>query len=482
MNKYIGIDLGTSSIKLSLVNTKGIIEKEVSGEYPLFTKGSYSEQNPKDWFKTFEICLDKLLAKTNPKEVKGFSFSGQMHGLVILDKNDKVLRPCILWNDTRSVEETNYLNNKISKSLLNKLTGNIAYAGFTAPKLLWVKNNEPAIFKKIAKIMLPKDYLAYMLTGNFTTDYSDAAGTLYLDVKNKVWSKQMLNILGISERQLPRLYESYEYIGKVKEAFAKKHKLEDVKVFIGAGDNAASAIGMGVTSQDCVNISLGTSGTILIPLDRFIEAKNNALHAFNHANGKWCYLGCILSAASCRKWFIQKVLNDDYDKIDKLTANVNADGLYFLPYLSGERSPHNDTNIRGAFIGLNHNTDRAVMNKALMEGVAFALRDCLEVARANNINPKYATICGGGAKSNEWIKIIANVMNLSVYKSNGSGSYGAALLAMIGNKEFKDFKELNSKLIKHTNPVKPITKLVKYYEDKYKVFKKLYPALKNIKL
>jgi len=482
MNKYIGVDLGTSSIKLSLVNVDGEIEKEVSETYPLIIRGSHSDQNPYDWFNKFEIALDKLIAKIDTNSIKGISFSGQMHGLVVLDKNDKVLRPCILWNDTRAYKETDYLNNVIGKDNLNKWTGNIAYAGFTAPKLLWVKNNQPEIFKKIDKIMLPKDYLAYRLTNNFATDYSDAAGTLYLDVKNKVWSKPMLKILGISEKQLPKLYESYECVGTINPLFANAHNLGEVKVFIGAGDNAASAIGMGVEKSDCFNISLGTSGTILIPLNKFTPSKNNGLHAFNHANGKWCYLGCILSAASCRKWWISTILHSDYDELDEVTVDANSDGLFFLPYLSGERSPHNDTEIRGAFIGLKHTTSKADMNKALMEGVAFALKDCLEAAGLGNKHFKYATICGGGSASSLWVKIIGNVLNVPIYKTNGSGSYGAALIAMKGNKEFKSFEEINRKIIANATSIKPNEQFVKYYKEKYKIFKKLYPALKDINL
>jgi len=482
MNRYIGVDLGTSSIKLSLVNTNGIIEKEVSETYPLYIRGRNSEQNPTDWFDKFEIAIDKLIAGVEKQTIKGLSFSGQMHGLVLLDKKDNVLRPCILWNDSRSDKETKYLNEKIGKANLNKWTGNIAYAGFTAPKLLWVKKHQPAIFKKISKIMLPKDYLAYRLTNNFATDYSDAAGTLYLDVKHKVWSKQMLDILGISEKKLPKLYESYECVGTINKVFCSKHKLGRIKVFMGAGDNAASAIGMGITDSNSVNISLGTSGTILIPLARFKNAKDNALHAFNHATGKWCYLGCILSAASCRKWFISQLFGKDYDEMDKISKSANSDGLYFLPYLSGERSPINDTDIRGAFIGLTHTTSKADMNKALMEGVAFALKDCLEVAKLSNANPIRATICGGGSKSQLWIQIIADILDMPIYKSNGSGSYGAALLAMYGNEEFKSFKSMNRKLIHHINPVMPIRNNVEYYKNKYETFKKLYPALKGIKL
>ena len=297
MNLYIGLDLGTSALKGLLVAENGKIIKQATEEYPIcYPQNGWSEQNPDDWL----VAMQKVLAELSygaEKEVKGISFGGQMHGLVILDEHDRVIRPCILWNDGRTQKQTDYLNNVVGKDKLSALTANIAFAGFTAPKILWLKENEPENFKRIAKIMLPKDYLAYKLTNVFSTDYSDASGTLLLDVKNKRWSEEMLSICGVTEKQLPQLYESYEVTGSVKP----EYNLPNAVVCAGAGDNAAAAVGIGaVKSGDC-NISLGTSGTVFIAQDEFSVDKNNALHSFCHATGKWHSMGCILSAASCRK-------------------------------------------------------------------------------------------------------------------------------------------------------------------------------------
>ena len=480
MSSYIGVDLGTSSIKLSLVNDKGDILNEVSKDYPIFQHDLYSEQNPLDWWEQFNIAIDDLLKNQDRNSLKAISFSGQMHGLVILDKDDKVIRPCILWNDGRSEKETKYLNEEIGRDILSELTGNIAYAGFTAPKILWVKNNEPENYKKIAKIMLPKDYLVYRLTGIFATDYSDASGTLYLDVKNKAWSEKMLQILGVSEDQLPKLVESNDVVGRVNNDFSKLHNIPKIKVVMGAGDNAASAVGMGVIRDGEINISLGTSGTIFIPTDDFILPKENGLHSFANTTGKYHLMGCILTAASARKWWLESILNTkDYNGADLESEKANTDHLYFLPYLSGERSPHNDVNAKGAFIGLTHQTTKASLSKAIMEGVAFALRDCLELAKEGKREFKKATVCGGGSHSDVWVQILSDVLNLPIYKGNGSGSYGAALLAISGS-EHKSLEEVCNGIITYDKVFKPSQESVKYYDDKYKIFRQLYPALKNL--
>lgn len=480
MKTYIGVDLGTSSIKLTLIDSLGNILNEVSKDYPLYQKGLYSEQNPEDWWEAFTFCFDKLLEQQDRDCLEGLSFSGQMHGLVLLDKNDRIIRPCILWNDGRSEEETKYLNEVVGKDKLSEWTGNIAYAGFTAPKLIWVKNHEKELFQNIDKIMLPKDYIAYRLTGVFATDYSDASGTLYLDVKKKKWSENMLQILGISEVNLPKLVESNDVVGLVNDDFSKLHNIPKIKVIMGAGDNAASAVGMGVIRDGEINISLGTSGTIFIPTDDFILPKENGLHSFANTTGKYHLMGCILTAASARKWWLESILNTkDYNGVDLESEKANTDHLYFLPYLSGERSPHNDVNAKGAFIGLTHQTTKASLSKAIMEGVAFALRDCLEIAKDGGREFKKATVCGGGSHSDIWVQILSDVLNLPIYKGNGSGSYGAALIAISGS-EHKSLEEVCNEIIKYGNVFKPNQESVKYYDDKYKIFKQLYPALKNL--
>ena len=472
MKTFLGVDLGTSSIKLTLTDIKGNIINEVSETYPLFQNGAFSEQNPSDWWNAFELAIEEVLKEQDRQYLSALSFSGQMHGLVILDENDNVIRPCILWNDSRSEKEVNYLNNEIGKELLNDLTGNIAYAGFTAPKILWVKNNELENFKRIKKIMLPKDYLVYRLTGNFVSDYSDASGTLLLDCKNKCWSSKIMGICGVIASQLPELHESFDVVGVINNEFKTKHNLGDVKVVVGAGDNAAASIGMGVINQGEINISLGTSGTIFIPTDSFVRTKKNELHSFASVTGKWHLMGCILTAANARKWWLENIVCDNnYQKDETAIKEANTDGLYFLPYLAGERSPHNDTNIRGAFIGLSHSTTRGEMSKAILEGVSFALRDCLEIASKEGFSFSKATLCGGGAKSEQWCQIIADIFNLDIYVGDGSPSLGAALIAIKGS-EGISFEEL-VKNLKYNKIYKPIPENVRNYKQKYQVFRKL---------
>ncbi len=480
MNTYIGIDLGTSAVKLILVSSDGTIISSVSKEYPIsYPKDGWSEQNPEDWLCAVKSGLSELLSGRCHKDVRGISFGGQMHGLVMLDKQDKVIRPAILWNDGRTEEETTYLNEVVGKDKLSEYTANIAFAGFTAPKILWVKKNEPENFEKIAKIMLPKDYIAYKMTGVHSTDYSDASGMLLLDVKNKCWSEEMLNICSVKNEWMPKLYESYDVIGKALPEF----NLPNAVVCAGAGDNAAAAIGCGVIKNGDCNISLGTSGTVFISGDSFTLDENNALHSFAHASGKYHLMGCILSAASCNKWWMEEVLRSkDYaGEEEGLSELLGENEVFFLPYLMGERSPHNDVNARGAFIGIRPDTSRQKMNLAIMEGVAFALRDCLDIAKKSNIDIKFTKICGGGAKSKTWKKVIANVLGIPVVglEAEEGPALGAAILAMVGSGEYKNISEAADAIVKTSVITPPDENLTIKYERKYKIFKELYPALKN---
>ena len=481
---YIGVDLGTSALKLVMMKGNGELVKTVSKEYPLyFPRSGWSEQNPTDWFLAVKEGLKELAAFADEK-IAGISFGGQMHGLVILDKEDKVLRPAILWNDGRSTEETDYLNNVIGKEKLSKLTANIAFAGFTAPKILWVKNNEPEIFAKISKIMLPKDYISYMLSGSFSTDYSDASGMLLLDVKNKKWSKEMIDICSISEDMLPKLYESYEVVGAIKPELAKELGLnDDIKIVAGAGDNAAAAIGTATVGEGACNISLGTSGTVFISSKNFGVDSFNALHSFAHADGNYHLMGCMLSAASCNKWWMEEILKTkDFAKEQSDIDNLGENNVFFLPYLMGERSPHNDPDAAGTFIGMRMDTKREDMTLAIVEGVTFALRDSLEVARSLGIKIEKTMICGGGAKSPLWKRLVANILNVEVevpVSEEGPG-FGAAILAAVGCGEYESVEKAAKSIIKIKEKIKPEADLVVKYEEKYKKFKKIYPALKDV--
>ena len=482
---YIGIDLGTSAVKLLLMDADGTVKNIVSREYPLyFPKPGWSEQKPEDWYQETMAGLKELLQGFDTKQVAGISFGGQMHGLVILDENDEVIRPAILWNDGRTTEECDYLNQVIGKDKLSEYTANISFIGFTAPKILWVKKNEPEHFARIKKIMLPKDYIAYKLTGMHCTDVSDASGMLLLDVKKRCWSKEMCQICGITEEMLPELYESYECVGTIKPEIAKELSLPDtVKVAAGAGDNAAAAVATGTVGDGKCNISLGTSGTIFISSAKFGVDKNNALHAFCDANGAYHLMGCMLSAASCNKWWMDEIIRTkDYAAEQKNITKLGENHVYYLPYLMGERSPYNDPDARATFIGMTMDTTREDMTQAVLEGVAFALRDSFEVARSLGITIGRTKICGGGAKSPLWKKIIANVLNISVdvLETEEGPSLGGAMLAAVACGEYASVEQAAAKIVKVVDTVEPDPALAAKYEARYQQFKQIYPACKEL--
>lgn len=481
---YIGVDLGTSAVKLLLMNEAGHIEKIVSREYPLsFPHSGWSEQNPYDWYDKTLDGLKELLSECDKSLVDGISFGGQMHGLVTLDAQDEVVRPAILWNDGRTTEETAYLNEQIGRERLTGYTANIAFAGFTAPKILWMQKNEPDLWAKVKKIMLPKDYLAYRLSGTFCTDYSDASGMLLMDVKNKCWSKEMMEICHVSREQLPDLYESFEVVGTLKKEIASELGVpETVKVIAGAGDNAAAAVGTGTVGANHCNLSLGTSGTLFVSSDKFGVDEHNALHSFAHADGGYHLMGCMLSAASCNKWWMDEILKTkDYAGEQKEIQTLGENQVFYLPYLMGERSPHNNPNARAMFVGMSMDTTREDMTLAVLEGVAFGLRDSLEVARSLGIRIDSSRICGGGAKSPLWRQIIAAVMNvkLEIIESEEGPGYGAAILAAVGCGTFESVERACEKLVKVIDTVEPDPVLVQKYEEKYQKFKQLYPIMKN---
>ena len=484
---FIGIDLGTSSVKILLVDEAGAILKTVTNDYPLsFPNPGWSEQEPADWWQATYSGMRDLLADQDASAVRGIGCGGQMHGLVALDADDNVIRPAILWNDGRTAEETAWLNEEIGKEKLSKLTANIAFAGFTAPKILWMKNNEPENFGRIAKIMLPKDYINFMLTGVHSCDYSDASGMLLMDVEHKCWSEEMLDICDIDKSVMPGLYESYECIGTIRPEISKMLGLsEDVKVAAGAGDNAAAAVGTGTVGDGDCNISLGTSGTIFISSDKFGVDPNNALHSFAHADDKYHLMGCMLSAASCNKWLCDEILKTpDYaaEQKDITDDKMGRNRVFFLPYLMGERSPINDTDARGTFTGLSMDTTRSDMVQAVLEGVAFAIRDSFEVAKSLDIDIKRSKICGGGAKSPLWRRMIANILNISldIPKTEEGPGYGGAMLAMVCCGEYESVDACAEALLSVTETIEPDPEIAARYEDQYQKFSLIYPALKSV--
>ena len=484
---YIGIDLGTSGMKLLLVDETGGILSEVTKEYPLiFPNPGWSEQEPGEWWGALLAGITELTNGFDASQIAGIGVGGQMHGLVVLDEHDTVIRPAILWNDGRTAEETEYLNTAIGKEKLSALTANIAFAGFTAPKLLWMQKHEAENFKRISKIMLPKDYINYRLTGIHATDYSDASGMLLMDVEHKCWSKEMLDICGITEKQMPKLFESYEEIGCLKPEIAKALGLPAaIKVVAGAGDNAAAAVGTGTVGDGACNISLGTSGTIFISSEKFGVDPNNALHAFAHADGRYHLMACMLSAASCNKWWEDEIIGTiDYaGEQAKITEDMlGRNHVYFLPYLMGERSPINDINARGAFVGMTMDTTRADMTQAMLEGVAFAIRDSFEVAKSLGVDICRSNICGGGSKSKLWRMITANVLGipLDIVATEQGPGYGAAILAMVATGKYSSVQDACNALVSVVDTLEPEPRLVARYEERYQQFKQIYPAMKTL--
>lgn len=487
MNYFIGADLGTSALKLLLVNTQGEIVKTVERSYSVcYPRAGWSEQDPEDWWAAFLSGVRELVQDISSAEIAGIGVGGQMHGLVVLDKNDNVIRPAILWNDGRTDKETSYLNDVIGKHQLSELTANIAFAGFTAPKILWLKSNEPENFAKINKIMLPKDYINYKLTGVHCTEYSDASGMLLLDVKNKCWSKEMLDICGVSESLMPTLFESFETVGTVLPQVAEELNLTaNVAVVAGAGDNAAAAIGTGTVTNGKCNISLGTSGTIFVSADAFSVDKNNALHSFCHASGDYHLMACILSAASCNKWFCEDILGTTDYKAEEsgiTDDDLGKNDVFFLPYLMGERCPINDTDARGTFIGLRADTKRKDMLLAVLEGVAFAIRDNVEIVKKQGIPVTCSGLCGGGAKSELWQTILCNVLNIDIelLQTEQGPGYGAAMLAIVGCGEFTDVKACADSFVKIKKRIIPCAEIAARYEKQYAKYKEIYPTVKDL--
>ena len=482
---YIGIDLGTSAVKLVLMEESGAIQGIVSREYPLsFPHPGWSEQNPTDWYEQTIDGLKELLAEVDKSQVAGISFGGQMHGLVMLDEKDEVIRPAILWNDGRTIEECAYLNNVIGNENISSYTANIAFAGFTAPKLMWVKKHEPENFARVKKIMLPKDYVAYRLTGVHCTDVSDASGMLLLDVKNRCWSKEMCEICGIDESVLPQLFESYEKVGTIlPELAAELGIAADVIVAAGAGDNAAAAVATGTVGDGKCNLSLGTSGIVFVSTKEFGVDKYNALHSFCDANGGYHLMGCMLSAASCNKWWMDEIIGtQDYAMEQQAITRLGENTVFYLPYLMGERSPYNNPNARATFIGMTMDTTRTDMTQAVLEGVAFALRDSFEVAKALGIKIDTVRICGGGAKSPLWKKIIANVLNVyvQVLKVEEGAGLGGAILAAVACGAYANVEEAAAQIVEIVDTIKPEAELVAKYEKQYQKFKQIYPACKDL--
>jgi len=481
---YLGLDLGTSGVKAMLIDGDQKIIGSANGSLDVSRPHSgWSEQEPAHWVRAAEEAVAGLKAK-HPKElaaVKGIGLSGQMHGATLLDASDKVLRPCILWNDTRSYVEAAALD---ADPRFRKLTGNIVFPGFTAPKLAWVAKNEPEIFAKVAKVLLPKDYLRLWLTGEHISEMSDSAGTSWLDTGKRAWSSELLAATNLDEKQMPTLIEGTEQGGKLRAELASAWGISgDVVVAGGAGDNAASACGMGTVSDGAAFVSLGTSGVLFAANAAYLPKPESAVHAFCHAlPNTWHQMGVILSATDALNWHSSVTGKSAADLTSELGESLKAPtGVTFLPYLSGERTPHNDAVIRGAFIGLEHESSRAVLTQAVLEGVSFAIRDNLEALRSAGTDISRVTAIGGGSRSRYWLASIATALGVPVdLPADGDfgAAFGAARLGLIAATGADPVAVCMPPVTAGT--IEPVAALSGAYEDAYKRYRSVYPAIKSL--
>jgi xylulokinase len=485
---YLGIDLGTSEVKFLLLNEDQCVVASVGESLTISRpQALWSEQNPDDWWSAVDRGMAQLKQSNaiGLAAVKAIGLSGQMHGAVLLDSHDRVLRPAILWNDVRSAAQCAELEKMVPQS--RQITGNLAMPGFTAPKLLWVAQHEPEAFRSVAKVLLPKDYLRLRLSGEHVADMSDAAGTLWLDVQKRDWSDAMLNACGLSRENMPRLVEGCESSGALRSDLARSWGMgPGVVIAGGAGDNAASAIGMGTIAEGQALISLGTSGVFFVANDNYRPNPQQGVHTFCHAlPGKWHQMAVILSAASCLRWVTQVTNASDeaalLEEIEATDARELENAPLFLPYLSGERTPYNDPYAKGVWLGLSHGTSRAALAYAVIEGVAFALLDGYQALRAAGTAVKTASLVGGGSKSRYWSRLLADVLKLPLTRRSG-GEFGAALgaarLAMLSTNLSVDISTIcvPPPLIDVIEPRLDRTRVLTRYER----FQKTYTALRPL--
>jgi xylulokinase len=467
-----GLDVGTSAVKGLALDRDGTVLASAEASYPLSTpQPGWAEQDPEDWWRATSAVLSRLGQAAG--EPAGIGLSGQMHGLVALDSRDRVLRPAILWNDQRTAAECREIEDTVGLERLIALTGNRALPGFTAPKLLWLRNNEPELFGRIARIALPKDYVRMRLCGEHATDVADASGTLLLDVAERRWSEQVLDSLALEAAWLAPVLESPEASGATAEG---------VPVAAGAGDQAAGALGVGVASPGPVSVVLGTSGVVFAALERYAADPQGRVHAFCHAvPGAWHAMGVMLSAAGSLQW-LQAILRADYDV---LTAEASGwppgtEGLLFLPYLVGERTPHADPDARGAYAGLGIRHDRGALVRALLEGVAFGLRDSLDLICELGGTPALGRVSGGGAHSEEWLRIIASVLELPLERVGveDAAAFGAALLGGVAGGVWPDVGSAVAETVRPCAPIEPVPDWIAPYRSARKRYRALYPALR----
>jgi len=486
---FLGIDVSTTGSKALLVNEKGKVVGSAANEHPISTpRPLWSEQDPRDWWISSAKSIREALAQAGVtgESVKAVGLTGQMHGLVMMDEKGEVLRPAILWNDQRTAEECEEITRKVGFDKLLSICGNKALTGFTAPKILWVRKHEPEVYKKTAHILLPKDYVRYQLTGDYAVDHADGSGMILYDLKKRTWSKELLNILSIPESWLPKTYEGTEVTGVVNARAAELTGLKaGTPVVGGGGDQAAQAVGVGAVTPGIVALTLGTSGVVFASTPSPLIQPEGLLHAFCHSvPGTWHFMGVMLSAAGSLRWYRDTFAPGmGYDDLLAPAADIPAgsEGLLFLPYLTGERTPYPDPLARGAFVGLTVRHTKAHITRSVIEGVSFGLRDSMELIKKAGLGDiKQVRVSGGGARSALWRQMLSDVMDTELVTVNTTegAAFGAALLAGVGAGTWKSVEESCAATIKTMDKTVPDKNTVKVYEQYYRQYTALYPALK----
>ena len=492
---YIGIDIGTSSVKALLIDSGGRVIKTSVPEYSFQTpKPLWAEADPLDWWEATQQAIKELLLKVQSSEIAGIGLTGQMHGMVAMNKEGFVLRPCIMWNDQRSHLECDEITERVGQKKILSITGNPVLPGFTAPKILWTQKNEPDLFALIDKVVLPKDFIRYKLTGSFFSDVSDASGTSLLDVGKRTWSQEMFDCMGWPISWMPEVTESTEVSAKISaEAATLTGLLEGTPVVAGGGDCAAQAVGSGIVEEGKVSVTLGTSGVVFAQSDEYRVEPNGKLHAFCHAvPGKWHVMGVMLSAAGSFQWYKNQFGMEEqriekegganaYETLTKEAQQVIAgsEGLFFLPYLSGERTPHPDPYARGCFIGMSLRHQKKHHTRAVLEGVSYGLNDSLSMMQELGVNPNEIILSGGGSRSALWKQMLADIFATPCAMVNAleGAAYGAAILAAVGVGGFGTVQEACSSFIQKIETVEPGPNL-ETYKRNYPIYKSLYPSLK----
>ena len=494
MSLLLGIDVGTTGSKAILLEPSGAVVAEATTEYSMYVpRPGWAEQNPEDWWQATIASIEQVLANSGGERIAGIGLTGQMHGLVLLDEAGKVLRPCIMWNDQRTAKQCAEIEEKVGRAKLIELAGKPALTGFTAGKILWVRENEPATYGRARHVLLPKDYVRYRLTGSFAMDVADGSGTLLMDVGRRVWSGELLRTLDIPREWLPSLHESHEVVADVSAEAASVTGLQaGTPVVAGAGDQAAQSIGTGIAREGVVSVTIGTSGVVFAATNEYRFDPTGELHAYCHAAPEtWHLMGVTLSAGGSLRWFrdalcdsekaeAQQTGRDVYDIITELaaTAPPGSDGLLFLPYLTGERTPHADPNARGVFFGLSLRHTKAYMARAVLEGVTFSLRECLDLLCNLGQSCSRVRVSGGGARSAFWRQMMADVFGTEIVEVNVTqgAAYGAALLAGVGTGVYPSAAEACERTVHETGSTQPGVN-ANAYTEAYGRYRALYPAL-----